>query len=712
MHRLVLALLAASVLATAAAARDDAGAAWPNYEIIMYQDLPAAAYAGLPRLGYSATKIIGQRESFEPERARQGTAPFRAAGLGWYVENIATDFYSAYHRWRPNLPVNWLFLEAQRRFRENPADPTVFHRDPGFDDPAWRRRIADRMAAHAKLHLALAAPGRPLFLSLGDEPGIADLAAQWDFDRAPAALAAFRTWLQREYPTLAALNAQWGTTFPRWEAVEPITTDQAITGRDGSFSAWADFKAFMDESFADALRMGRDAVRGVDPRLPVSIMGGQVPGPGGWNYELLTQAVDLIEGGPAELIGGLNPDTLMLSTSFNANPAEWHMLWRLVLRGHRGVVIWDGENDIVGADGAPGPRGLASVPSFAALRDGIPAQLMASTPERGPVGLLLSQPSYRLRWLLDRRAEARAGGRPWTERGSEAEHLDNDAWRVALFRSIEALSAAGITPRWLTPATLTAEGLAGLRVLVLPHAIALSDAELAAIRAFSAAGGVVVTDAAEPGIFDGRGRRRPAPPLADLPLTRSPALDLGPLLRDAGVTPGFRIETPVPVEGRLWRNGEVQLLALQTARPPAAGQGAAIPVRLHLDAPALQRPIGSAESARRDDRASFSLDPIMPTVLALAPTLLPGLKVERAGQGEAKRVRLSLAGPSPAAIHVLRLELPEGDGPASPDRRWVIRLSPGETRDWAPPAGLTGRLLRVTDILGGDVVQVQWDTSR
>jgi hypothetical protein len=33
--------------------------------------------------------------------------PIVRSQLTWYVENIATDFYSAYHRWFPDRPIKW-----------------------------------------------------------------------------------------------------------------------------------------------------------------------------------------------------------------------------------------------------------------------------------------------------------------------------------------------------------------------------------------------------------------------------------------------------------------------------------------------------------------------------------------------------------------------------------------------------------------------------
>ncbi|MBX9702234.1 MAG: beta-galactosidase, partial [Acetobacteraceae bacterium] len=347
---------------------------WPDYEIILWHRQPHTAYAGLPRLGYSGALVNGRRAGIDEDAARADSAPLIAAGLRWYVENIATDFYSNYHRWEgPDRPVNWRYLELQRRYRENPRDPALFLREPSLSDPDWIARIRARLAAHARVHAAIAAPGRPFFLNLADEPGIADLSAFWDFDFSPHSLAGFRAWLRGEYPSLAALNAQWGTAFADWDAVLPETTDAALARTDGNLSAWSDFREWMDIAFARAVRAGRDAVSAEGSGLLAAIAGGQRAGWGGWNYGVLAPQVDVLEGGELALASAFHPGLVTVSTSFAADAREWHRLWRQVLHGARGTIIWDGSRDVVTADGEAGPRGLASLPVFMTLRGGIPA---------------------------------------------------------------------------------------------------------------------------------------------------------------------------------------------------------------------------------------------------------------------------------------------------------------------------------------------------
>ena len=99
-------------------------------------------------------------------------------------------------------------------------------------------------------------PYRPLYYDLGDETGIADLGAFWDFDFSDPSLRAMRVWLREIYGGLDALNREWGTQFQRWADVTPPTTAQTIARPDENFSAWADFKEWMDIAFARALAGG------------------------------------------------------------------------------------------------------------------------------------------------------------------------------------------------------------------------------------------------------------------------------------------------------------------------------------------------------------------------------------------------------------------------------------------------------------------------
>ncbi len=690
-----LLLLAALATSQAGAASPSAAAdpRWDDYQLIMWQGQPAAALPGLQRLGFTGIKVMANGGRVDPKEL----AEVRASGLPYYLENIATDLYASYHRYTPGQPVTWRFDRDRARRHADPADTSVFMREPGLSDPQAVAAVQARLETLVRETAA----DHPLFYNLGDESGIADLAAPWDYDLAPSSLGAFRAWLRRGYSTLDALNAQWGTAYRDWDAVQPELTDAAMRRTDGNFSAWSDFKAFMDVAFADAVRAGADAVHRADPAGLAGLEGAQVPGWGGYDYGRLAPAVDVMEiydtGNALELAHAFNPALLPLGTAFSTGPREVYRAWRELLRGSRGMVVWDEAGDVVTPDGAAGPRGRFLQGLAGALRVVAPA-LLTATPRPSPVAVLYSQDSFRLGWLLDQQPK----GSAWSNRDSERENDDNP-WRAARRQAAANLAGLGLQPRWLTAETLAGGALrdAGLRVLMLPHAIALGDAELTEIRAFAARGGTVLADT-EPGVFDGHGRRRAGLPLAgvaNMPqAVRPDGEGTGPagllqVLQGAGVTPPFAVLGPdgAPADGvdvRVWDDGGVTILALQASRP----WGAPPRVTVRLPAPALVRDMRRGGNALRANALDVTLDGIEPAVFVLSQAPLPGPVLARDGAN----VRAALDGPSPVAVHALRLEWLDAGGAVLQSA--VLRVGPEGT----PTAALPGAAsVRAVDPLSG-----------
>jgi len=676
-----------------------------DYQLIMWQDQPAAALAGLRRLGFTGTKLIGNGGRIDA----QALADRRASGLPYYLENIATDLYASYHRYTPGQSVTWRFDRDRAQRQADPSDPGVFVREPSLSDPAVIAGVQARLRALVQAQAA----DQPLFYNLADEAGIADLAAPWDHDLSPPSLAAFRTWLQGEYGSLDALNAQWGTTWAGWEAIQPELTDAAMHRTDGNFSAWSDFKAFMDVAFARAVRAGTDAVHDAGRGGLAGLEGAQVPGWGGYDYGLLAPAVDVMEiydtGSALDLARAFNPKLVTLGTAFNTGPREVHRAWRELLHGGRGMVVWDEAGDVIGPDGTPGPRGRFLQSLATSLRQVFPA-LLEATPRPSPVAVLYSQPSFRIAWLLEHQPK----GAAWSDRDSEREN-DDGLWRAARRQAASNLAGLGLQPRWLTPETLAGGALQdpGLRVLMLPHAIALSDAEVAAIRAFAERGGTVLAST-EPGMFDGHGRRRASLPLAGVAkmpqAVRPDGEGAGPasllqVLTGAGVVPPIQVLGPDRasadgVDVQVRDNGGVTIVSLQAARP----WGAPPVVTLRLPEQALIRDIRRGMEPVRGNSVDVALDGIEPTILALSPTLLPGPVLSL----DAGELRIGLGGPSAAAVYGMRLDWLDADGTvlvSSVLSRFTGSVSfpflPGEAA-----ARLTGPLvgaasLRATDPLSG-----------
>jgi hypothetical protein len=69
---------------------------WSDYQIIMWQGQTPAGYATLKELGVTAGMVQADHRD-EASTSMPSLARLVDADLRWYLENIATDFYSPYH---------------------------------------------------------------------------------------------------------------------------------------------------------------------------------------------------------------------------------------------------------------------------------------------------------------------------------------------------------------------------------------------------------------------------------------------------------------------------------------------------------------------------------------------------------------------------------------------------------------------------------------
>jgi hypothetical protein len=711
--------------------------AWWDYIILMWQQHSKEMFATLKSLGINAGQYNGKNKT-PPEFLLSND-------LRWYAENIATDYYAEYHRWRPDRIQNWSFLQARELYKKDPTSKEAFKRHPSFSDPAWRAMIRERLVESARNH----SPYRPVFYSLGDESGIADLAAYWDFDFSDHALAEMREWLQQRYATLADLNRQWGASFTRWEHVTPDTTDEAMRRKDENYSSWADHKEFMDISFANALKMGADAIRSVDPKAYVGIGGAQMPGWGGYDYYRLTQALTALEpydiGNNIEIIRSLNPDVAVVTTAFARGPWEKHRVWYELLHGARGQLIWDEKVDIVTKQNIVGERGEEVKPYYTELRNGIATLLMASRREADPIAIHYSQASMRTEWMKAQQPK----GRAWVDRGSATERRDSEFLRLreSWCRVIED---TGRQYNFVAYGQIEDGELLkrGYRVLVLPRSSALSEREAEAIRAFVRQGGTLLLDG-EAGTFDEHSRRLPQPRLQDLFTNygkgrvwrvASSLLNyhqdrlvgkqgaaqaiVSDLLKEAGVEPPFAVTNAqgrpvVGVETHRFRNGGVTLVALHRnpqlrvdeLGPPEFKSNERFekpqPVRLTLPAAMHVYDIRSGRAMGLIKQAELSVEPYEPVILACSPEELPVLQATAPasiGRGESGQIGVSFSGITPAAQHVVRVDVVDPAGAVVPHYSGNVPAERGRGGKLLPLArnDATGEWeIRVRDVLSG-----------
>lgn len=713
--------------------------AWWDYNIIMWQDYSADQFRKLKSLGINGGEYVGRNRS-APDFLIDND-------LRWYAENIATDFYSEYHRWYPDRPNNWKFTEAKELYKKDPTSKEAFKRHPSFSDAAWVKKIHDRLVDAARFF----SPYRPFFYSLGDESGVANLAAFWDFDFSDESLIEMRGWLKERYGTLEALNRQWGSNFSDWDLVTPETTNEVMKRKDDNFSSWADHKEWMDISYARALKQGADAVRSVDPDAYVGIGGAQMPGWGGYDYYRLAHALTAIEpydiGNNIEILRSLNPEMAVVTTAFAHGPEEKRRVWHEALHGNRGLILWDDKNEYITKDGVIAPRGLEAAPYYNELRNGIGALLIASERQTDPIAIHYSQASMRTEWMLLQRPK----GDAWLRRTSSSEERDSDFMllRESWCRAIEDL---GLQYNFVAYGQVAQGELLkrGYRVLVLPRSSSLSAAETQAIRDFVEQGGTLIADG-EPGAFDEHSRRLAHSRLADVfggasfgkgraILMKADVLHyqqdrlegkeqevhqlLAGLMRESGVKPEFAVtdqagNAVTGVEIHRFRNGGVTIIGLEMnpslrvneLGPPEFKSNARfekpIQVRLTLPAELYAWNIRNGESLGRQRQISVTVDPFEPSIFAFSSVPIPQLAVSspsRLAPGSTGHAGLSFSSTTPAAMHVIHVDVIDPSGKVVPYYSGNL-LAPEGRAVKALPLALNeagGRWqLRVRDVLTG-----------
>lgn len=407
-----------------------------------------------------------------------------------------------------------------------------------------------------------------------------------------------------------------------------------------------------------------------------------------------------VAGGNLEIAHTLNPALIVLGTSFGAGPQEAWNIWREALMGAAGRVIWD-EPPMLGADGAPSERARGLAPTFQALQQGIGAQFLAASPRFDPVALLYSPASQRIQWLLDRRVGGSGPG--WVARTSETEGGADDAVRRTLGGMLEMMRRIAINPLVITPSMLEGGTLdhAQVKLLVLPHVIAMSAEEGNALRRFVAGGGRILSDGPI-GTFDADGRARAQPLLANPPGWPAGPEQVAELLQHVGVVPVLRVTNPdgTPAQGLqiyTMRNGGVTQVGIQ-ADFQAGAPSRQIVVTLPAPLAITNMRGGGATVA---DKLVLTLDPVVPTLLAIAPAPLPRPVVSVVTPGRVTRFAMQLAAPTSAAVQIQQVDIVRPDGASGGSIRVPLNgtlITPTISFDRSDPAGQW--LIRVRDMLG------------
>jgi len=625
---------------------------WPSYEIILWvgdtvhrhPDRWELFLRRLRELGATAGMVHGRADS----------APWRSAHVPYYVENVVNRGLCL--KWNSRVRDWNAFINQWMTTR----DPAAFVREYGLYDPEWRDWARREARESARRH----APHSPLAYNLRDELSITFSANPFDYDCSPATLDAFRTWLRARHRDLDALNRSWDTSFADWSQIRPFSTDEIkhrmVSGaahpqgspdwsalsrlqfrgadarrfpRRWNFAPWCEFRTFLDETWANLLHELRREMRTIDPATPVGIEGTQMPHAfGGFDLWRLARAVDWVEpydiGGARAIFGSFMGNRPVLSTIGEADETlAKRRLWRLLLEGDRGCIIWWSEDCIQWTDPEwpLTPKGRAIAAAVRGLRGPLTELWLRAEPEWDPVAIHYSQPSIQVDWLL----ESTVDGRTWPRRFSsyEATHNRQAALRV---QWLSALRAAGWSPRFLAAPEIEAGALRDgpWLALLMPGSWAMSEREVRAVREFARAGGMLIYNG-EPAAWDERGRLREEPIFEPQP-DDGPSDYLERLSRR--VPRSVWIESTAPVALFRRRLGDVRLIGITLETGATMGEDLRIAdrpvqspaeVELRFAQTVWAVDLRSGQRHPRADRIRLRLDPTEPPMLAVSAAPFP-----------------------------------------------------------------------------------------
>jgi len=298
----------------------------------------------------------------------------------------------------------------------------------------------------------------------------------------------------------------------------------------------------------------------------------------------------------------------------------------------------------------------------------------------------------------------------------------------------------------------------GYRVLILPRSSSLSAVEANAIQDFVSQGGVVIADGAA-GTFDEHGRRLaqsqlagmlpgPGGKFAERAFGRGKAIyvdanvldyhrerilgkgretrDLAAhILQNAGVTPAFAVtdEDGKPasgVETHVFRNGAITLVGLlgnpdlrvDELGPPDFRSNEHFArrrsLKLALPASLFVYDVRTGKALGEKQTLDVDLDPYEPVVYALSAAPLPSLTIAapaKLARGETGHVAISFRGTTPAAVHILHIEVSDPAGRVVSCYSGNLRASQGHAV-WSIPIAYSDAPgtwnVRVKDVLSGN----------
>lgn len=345
----------------------------------------------------------------------------------------------------------------------------------------------------------------------------------------PHTTKAFRSWLQEKYGRLSILNEAWKEGYPtytKWDEVDPPR--QKPRGR-GIYQAWQDWRAFMDENFADLIRRVTSIIREEDVSHPtkvnllIPVVNTTITCSDVWHMadtadevgvslfveinegdfpQLISQSADLIrsansyhgtrfwldeiQGGPNFVSHGrvvLPPDRLI-----SLYP------WQAIAHGAKGFTYWmwrplgggleAGEFGLVGRDGSLRPR-TAEAQKVGELIQKHSDLLLSAEPEN-EVCILHSPAIFHM--CYGEGLDTHIGSVPLDTPPERSRYTS------AIMGAYTILWEEKFGVDFINPGHLVDSGLAKYKVLLMPFPYLLEEPAASRIRDYVESGGLVISE--------------------------------------------------------------------------------------------------------------------------------------------------------------------------------------------------------------------------
>lgn len=331
-----------------------------------------------------------------------------------------------------------------------------------------------------------------------------------EFDYHPDNLARFREWLKGQYSSLGDLNAEWQTKFKAWDDVMPVKGSEVkSSGNSSNLASWFDFRKYMTTVWTQYVKRPYDAARSVNPRAAVGHEGVYNPsikvGSDPWSFIPYVRVTARYNSMLEEWYLARDPEVIHgqyggYGGLDKITSGGRFFPWRSLFHGGHWVfyyMLWDQAQPyqmIFDFDGSPhGAYPVVAKEEWADIKSGIGKLFIETRFTDDGIALPYSLASLYCADLLG------------------VKHF-NDLRNHKTIVQEMGFQHTSLSGEQIAAGDL---GRRGIKLLLLPSTICLSEAEIKGIGDFVEKGGVVVANYGA-GVRDGHGATRKQNPLDGL----------------------------------------------------------------------------------------------------------------------------------------------------------------------------------------------------